>query len=351
MIKFKEDNKFHIINLPKIMSYSLNDTTKILYTQIKNCFQIGKENFHQLSDNEKLNLELIKDLDLYIENQQNLNVPFILFFKIECCDIRNSMKKENQGYYIQIPFSDLKLGEFAEIIKNNFLKNNKLKYYSLRDYRTYIVWLKYEEYIKEIENSFKLENIKEINPYGKIDEEIKINKLGIIDNFFNKGEIKLYEILRSYNQYEKYENENSYFCEKCEKNVIAVKKTILYSLPEVIIFHFQRKEKRIYNKIKINFPFEDLDLNPYSYNRGNKIYDLIGIINFIGYDNNGHYNCFCKNDITKKWYLFNDSACFPIEDISKEIKYEEVYMLIYKNRNFKEYVYEEEQEIHLSNKF
>ena len=79
MIKFKEDNKFHIINLPKIMSYSLNDTTKILYTQIKNCFQIGKENFNQLNVNGNLNLESIEDLDLYIENQQNLNIPFILF--------------------------------------------------------------------------------------------------------------------------------------------------------------------------------------------------------------------------------------------------------------------------------
>jgi uncharacterized UBP type Zn finger protein len=259
------------------------------------------------------------------------------------------MTNENQGYYIQIPFSDLKLGQFAEVIKNTILKNNKLNY-SLRDYRIYIIWLKYEEYIKEIENSFKLENIKEINPYGKIDEEIQINKLEK-DNYFNKKEIKLYEILSVNNQYEKYENENSYFCEKCKKNVIAVKKTFLYSLPEVIIFHFQRKEKGIYNKIKINFPFEDLDLNPFSYKSVNKRYDLIGIINLKGDNNNGHYNCFCKNEITQKWYLFNDSACFPIEDISKEIKYEEVYMLIYKNRNFKEYVYEEEQEIHLSNKF
>ena len=113
------------------------------------------------------------------------------------------------------------------------------------------------------------------------------------DNYFNKKEIKLYEILSVNNQCEKYENENSYFCEKCKKNVIAVKKTFLYSLPEVIIFHFQRKEKRNYNKIKINFPFEYLDLNPYSYNRVNKIYDLIGIINRD--NNNGYYNCFCKN--------------------------------------------------------
>ena len=47
MIKLNEDNKFHIINLPRIISYSLNDSIKILYTQIKNCFQLGKENFSQ----------------------------------------------------------------------------------------------------------------------------------------------------------------------------------------------------------------------------------------------------------------------------------------------------------------
>ena len=117
----------------------------------------------------------------------------------------------------------------------------------------------------------------------------------MIDNYFNKKEIKLYEILRFYKQYEKYENENSFFCEKCKKNVIAVKKTFLYSLPEVIIFHFQRKEKGIYNIIKTNFPFEDLVLNPYLYNRVNKTYDLIWIINRANY--NEYYNCFCKNDI------------------------------------------------------
>ena len=65
--------------------------------------------------------------------------------------------------------------------------------------------------------------------------------------------------------------------------------------------------------------------------------------------NKGHYNCFCKNDITKEWYLFNDVCCFPIEDISKEINHENVYALIYKNRNFKEYIYQEENEFNFNN--
>ena len=127
-------------------------------------------------------------------------------------------------------------------------------------------------------------------------------------------------------------------------NVIAVKKTFIFIFfIRSYNFHFQRKEKRNYNKIKINFPFEYLDLNPYSYNRVNKIYDLIGTINRD--NNNGHYNWFCKNDINKKCYLFNDLTCFQIEDLSKESKYEDVYMLIYKNRNNKEYVYEEDKNI------
>ena len=63
------------------------------------------------------------------------------------------------------------------------------------------------------------------------------------------------------------------------KNVIAVKKTFLHSLTRNYNFSFSKKKKGIYNKIRINFHFEYLDLNPYSYNRVNKIYDLIWIIN------------------------------------------------------------------------
>ena len=53
---------------------------------------------------------------------------------------------------------------------------------------------------------------------------------------------------------------------------------------------------------------------------------------------------FVKMIFNKKCYLFNDLTCFQIEDLSKEINYEEVYILIYKNIKFKEYVCEEEQE-------
>ena len=70
-------------------------------------------------------------------------------------------------------------------------------------------------------------------------------------------------------------------------------------------------------------------------NSKNKKYDLIGVINFKGNHINGHYNAYCKNYIQKQWFLFNDSACYFIDDLKNEIKYDEVYTIIYKNRNFK----------------
>ena len=51
----------------------------------------------------------------------------------------------------------------------------------------------------------------------------------------------------------------------------------------------------------------------------------------------GHYNAFCKNPIKNKWYKFNDTVCFIINNIEKEIDYSNVYAVIYKNIEFIEY--------------
>ena len=74
-----------------------------------------------------------------------------------------------------------------------------------------------------------------------------------------------------------------------------------------------------------------------------KKYDLIGIINFTGNNNTGHYNAFCKNDIQKKWFLFQDSICYFVENIKDEIKYDEVYALVYKNRYFQKVEFKEDK--------
>ena len=330
----KNEKKFEIVNIPKFISYSEEDRLSITYSQINNTFQLGKNNFDQLKDFNQNTFEILDDLDSYIEQKQNLNVPFILFYKIERTynNINNSINYEKE-YYIQIPYSTISLKNFSENIKNYLLIKDEFKSYIIRDYRVIIVWLKYNEKMKMIENSFLIENMEEINPY----EEIK--KEGDFENFNIKESdtLNLNNLLNFYQENELYENSNNWYCNNCKTNVNAIKNTSLYSLPEVLIIHFQRKVNSIYNPIKINFPIEDLNLNAYCYESNSKkrIYDLVGIINFNGNDKSGHYNAFCKNDIQKKWFLFNDSVCYFVDNIKKEIKYNEVYALVYKNRFFK----------------
>ena len=78
MMKNK-DNKLELINLPKSIKYSEQDRLKILYLQINNTFQLGKHKFVQINDINKNKLDVIDDLDLYINQNLNLNIPFILF--------------------------------------------------------------------------------------------------------------------------------------------------------------------------------------------------------------------------------------------------------------------------------
>ena len=335
MMKNKE-NKLELINLPKIISYSEQDRLTLLYSQINNTFQLEKHKFDQINDIRKNQLEVIDDLDLYINQNLNLNIPFILFYKIETYyNIKKSIFNEKE-YYIKIPFSEMNLENFSWQIQTNILSKDKYKSYTLRNYRIIIVWLDYKDKIKEIEKSFLIENMRIINPYEEIEKKLKKEKLNE-ENLNETNELDLYQLLNYYQQDELYENYNSWFCENCQNYVKAIKNTSLYTLPDVLIIHFQRKVNSIYNTIKIKFPFDDLNLNGYCYekNSKNKIYDLIGVINFKGNHINGHYNAFCKNYIQKQWFLFNDSACYFIDDLKNEIKYDEVYTIIYKNRNFK----------------
>ena len=338
----KIGNNLKVINIPKIISYSEEDRIAIIYSQINNSFQLEKNKFNKLGDFDPNNLEILDDLDSYISQKQNLDIPFILFYKIERTyhNIKQSIYS-TQEYYIQIPYCKFNLKEFSQIIKDNILNKDKFNSYSLRDYRIIIVWLKYNEKLKMIEKSFLIENMKEINPYEAMKKEIDSEK-----SIFNETDkINLNDLFNFYQASELYENSNSWFCENCNSNVRAIINKSLYSLPDVLIIHFQRKVNSIYNPIKIKFPIEGLNMSGYCYdnNSKKKLYDLVGIINFSGNSYTGHYNAFCKNDIHKKWFSFNDSMCSFIDNIEDEIKYDEVYILVYKNRYFQKVEFKEDK--------
>ena len=160
-------------------------------------------------------------------------------------------------------------------------------------------------------------------------------------NFSKKeNELNLDLLLKYYIDYEKYDKINLYHCVFCNENVLAFKQTFLYSLPDVVIFYFDRKDSFNLNGIKITFPVNNfLDLSKFSEdeNTKHKKYELIGIINYEEKNQKSHYYSFCKNPIKNKWYKFIDNSCYVIDDINKEINYQKVYSILYKNIEFKKY--------------
>jgi ubiquitin C-terminal hydrolase len=152
----------------------------------------------------------------------------------------------------------------------------------------------------------------------------------------------LYDLIDNYVDYNYYDRFNTYHCEKCNKNVFAYYHNEFYYFPNIIIFHLQKKNDNYLYKIGVKFPINEyLDLSKYNkgVNQDNK-YELISVINFVGNQASGHYNIYCKHHFDKKWYLFNDSVCFFVDDLKKEIRYEDVYAIIYKKISFNNYYQE-----------
>ena len=344
------------LSIPKIFKYDVKNSLEKLHSEIKKAFNISEdisyynfsyfEKFKYNNQNQKniFNFDIRNLIDDEIENNKRLY--FILCIKVQPNTDYNRNYNKNEEYYVPIPYINQSLEDYLKFLNKKFSFDNQ---YKIKNLIINVIWLhQYEKNIKEIEKNSELNNIYELNPYEEIineinekSEKIKVDDLVNSIDFSNEqNELNLTLLLKYYTDYEKYDENNVYHCHFCNKQVIGFKQTLFYSLPDVIIFHFQRKVLGKYNDIKITFPINnDLDLSKFSEDEKtkNKKYELIGIINYEGNNLTGHYNSFCKNPIKHKWYKFNDTACFIVDDIEKEINYQQVYAVVYKNKEFKEY--------------
>ena len=268
-----------------------------------------------------------KNYNYYLKKDNKLSknfpFPFVLNFKLGA-----NKKKE---YYIPIPITDDLLYNYIEKLKNFISsKNNN---YELNEFEIHIIWFEdYFQQLNELEEYIKL-NIIIIDPF--LDIENRKDENSIQMNKINEMQT-LTDLLDNYVGIEKLD---SFFCNYCNKKVSVYKNIDFYYLPKVIIFHFQKKVKGYLYKNPIKFPIDEyLDLSKYYKGENHeKKYELISVINFTGNNVSGHYNAYCKHHFEKKWYLFNDIACFIIDDLKKEIIYEDVYAVIYKRIDFNKY--------------
>lgn len=153
------------------------------------------------------------------------------------------------------------------------------------------------------------------------------------------GEATLEECLKQFSVEEMLTGDNMYKCEKCAKQVNAVKKMYIWEAPEILIIHL----KRFTNSLQkvgstINFPMTNLRLTDnYSPIRPNEnvSYDLYALNEHIGMTlGSGHYISHVKNVLNGRWYECNDSSVFhvPEDTIDKEIRTKNAYLLFYERK-------------------
>jgi len=110
---------------------------------------------------------------------------------------------------------------------------------------------------------------------------------------------------------------------------------------------FSYKNRYFRDKIEslVNFPINGLDFSPHVLG-GDKsipaIYDLYAISNHYGSLGGGHYTAFAKNNVTNKWYRFDDSSVSEVAE--SVIVTPAAYILFYIRRDVAEQFKQQQQQ-------
>ena len=190
--------------------------------------------------------------------------------------------------------------------------------------------------ITDINSSPKILSIK-ADPtmmlYLPIPDQKFIYKNHLLHNI-EDNDITIYDCIDLYTYPEKLQGENQWFNEELGEKQDAMKKTLFYKFPDILIINLKRFN---YTQMKqtslVKYPIENLDLTNYIIpyrDRPKYIYDLYAVCNHIGRSpDSGHYTSYIKNG--DKWINFNDDRLSIIKDKEKLVT-ENAYCLFYKRR-------------------
>ena len=143
------------------------------------------------------------------------------------------------------------------------------------------------------------------------------------------------------------DEQNYWYCSKCEDHVAATKKIEVWKLPKILILHFKRfhyKNPLYSSKVSdlVEYPLEGLDLGDFcvggTFNGKKPIYDLYAVSNHYGRMGFGHYTAFARRstdttstDGQNQWFEFDDSRVRQVP--SSKVVSEAAYLLFYKQRD------------------
>ena len=211
---------------------------------------------------------------------------------------------------------------------------------------------------------------KEVRSFCK-DKEVITKEITIEAGTASKL-ISLYNCIELFLKEEILTNDNKWFCPTCKEHQDTKQKFYLYKCPPYLIIQLKRfksssntieyvqentqknkknkrKKKRTQhydsyfsfipqnqkNGVKISYPVNNFDLSQYVIgpDKSKASYDLYGVVQHYGDVFFGHYTAMCKNDITQKWYEYNDSRVTEISDEAEIEDNQAAYLLFYKLHN------------------
>lgn len=131
--------------------------------------------------------------------------------------------------------------------------------------------------------------------------------------------------------------EDQWYCEKCKAHVDATKKTDLWILPPILIFHLKRFKYDEYGKVgsknaaEIEYPVVDWDLSDSVCSNAapSSHYDMYAVSNHVGGLGSGHYTAHALNRFDENWYEFNDSSVSQVDPETHVSRNSSAYLLFY----------------------
>jgi ubiquitin C-terminal hydrolase len=143
----------------------------------------------------------------------------------------------------------------------------------------------------------------------------------------------LFDCIDAYTSFEIMDGVNKYSCGNCKKNTIGKKKIMVWKLPNILVFSFNRfSGSRKIDKY-IDFPINKVIFNNLvqSENAKNVVYDLVAVANHSGGTSGGHYWAYTKGT-NGKWYNCNDEHHSEITNEGTIVS-NSAYFLVYKKRS------------------
>ena len=152
----------------------------------------------------------------------------------------------------------------------------------------------------------------------------------------------IYDMLSDYTSVETLDSNNSWKCDKCQRNVNPEKKIVFWNLSDVLIIQIKRYDKNL-RKIDLPIGFPTiLKMGKFcmNYNEQSMTYKLYSMSVQSGSLNGGHYYAICNTNVNNtnvsntnkkdknKWKVFNDSSVFDISE--SDMMSQKPYCLFYK---------------------